>query len=171
MPNVKMLKCSNVKMNRGFTLIETLFAAFVLIVGFVAVMSLIHRATASTQLASSRLTAAYLAQEGIEIVRNIRDSNWLAQGQNPTLSWDQNLGVGDWEADFDDFALTFYQARNLRVNGGFYNYASGQDTKFRRRINIAKPDPSTISLAVEVSWSERGEDFSVVVQKNLYNWR
>lgn len=156
---------------KGFTLLETMIAIVVITVGAVSVMSLIHRATLGAQLASSRLVAAYLAQEGLEIVRNIRDSNWLEQRENPEIAWDQNLPSGNWEADFDDFTLTPFQNRNLKVNGGFYNYSAGGDTKFKRKIAIAKPDSNTLEVSVEISWSERGSSFTTSFYENLYNWK
>lgn len=156
---------------KGFTLIEMLTAGFVIIVGLIAVMSLMHRASLGSEIASSRLTAAYLAQEGLEIVRNIRDSNWLEQAENPDVLWDQGLDNGDWEADFDDSALTPWQNRNLRIGGSFYNYDAGTETKFKRRINLSKPGPNFLSVSVEVSWQNRGIPYSLSVQEDLYNWK
>ena len=64
-------------MNKGFTLIELVISIFLLcfvIIGVYNAFSIIVILTSDT---SDRLTATYLAQEGIEIVRNIRDTNWL----------------------------------------------------------------------------------------------
>ncbi len=63
--------------NKSFTLIEVIIAIFILTMGTVGAFSLIQRTIAFTSISSSRLTAAYLAQEGMEIARNIRDSNYL----------------------------------------------------------------------------------------------
>ncbi|TSC75975.1 MAG: hypothetical protein G01um101430_145 [Parcubacteria group bacterium Gr01-1014_30] len=167
-----MLKCLSVKVKGGgFTLLEMMFAVFVVAVGLTGVISLIHRASFGAQIAASRLTAAYLAQEGVEIVRNIRDSNWLAQRDDPAIAWNQNLGNGDWEADYDDFTLTPFQNRNLKINGGFYNYAFGTDTKFKRKITITQTSAGTLAVAVDVAWQEGGRSWSVFVHENLYNWR
>ncbi len=159
-------------MNKNaFTLLETIIAIFVLTVGLIAVMSLAHRAIFAAQIASSRLVAGYLAQEGVEIVRNIRDSNWLAQRGNPALPWDENLAAGNWEADFDDFTLTSFQDRNLKIDGGFYNYSSGENTKFKRKITIARPTQDVIEVFVQITWQERGSSQTLTLEEHLYNWR
>lgn len=148
-----------------------IIATFVITVGLIAVMSLIHRAVISTQISYSRLVGAYLAQEGIEIVRNIRDANWLLQRETPGTPWDNGLGTGDWEAGFSDFSLVAYQGRPIKINGGFYNYTSGVDTKFKRKITIQKPGANILAVAVEISWQERGISYATSLQENLYNWK
>jgi len=75
--------CSN---HKSFTLIEVVVAVFVLTIGVLAVFNVVQNITVYSRISSSRLTAVYLAQEGIELVRNQRDSNWLAGD-----SWDSNL--------------------------------------------------------------------------------
>lgn len=78
-------------MKNSFTLIEVLFAIFILTMGISAAFSLIHNTLAYAKISSSRLTAAYLAQEGIEVARNIRDGNWLEQRTTSTIQWDDGL--------------------------------------------------------------------------------
>lgn len=67
----------NTKRNRGFSMIEVIVAIFVFAVGITAVMSLISKEIFLLRSVDDRLTAIYLAQEGIEIIRNIRDENWI----------------------------------------------------------------------------------------------
>jgi prepilin-type N-terminal cleavage/methylation domain-containing protein len=155
----------------GFTLLEMMIASFVIVVGLTAVVTLMLRAAVSVQSASSRLTAVYLAQEGLEIVRNIRDSNWLAQRDNPGILWDQNISLcSTCQADFDDPALTRYFGSRLRINGGFYNYTSGANTKFTRLIIITTLT-DTLQVSVRVRWVEKGVSQIVSVDEHLYNWR
>jgi prepilin-type N-terminal cleavage/methylation domain-containing protein len=78
--------CSNYK---GFTLIEVVVAVFILTIGVLAIFNVVQNITVYSRVSSSKLTAVYLAQEGIELVRNQRDSNWLAGD-----SWDLNLPEG-----------------------------------------------------------------------------
>ena len=77
---------------RGFTVIEVIIATFILTVGVLGAFSVIQMILTFTSNVSSQLAAVYLAQEGIENVRNIRDSNWLAQ-----IAWDQGISSGDWQ--------------------------------------------------------------------------
>ena len=78
-------------LNKGFTMIEATIATFILTVGTLGAFALIQIIIGFTSEVSSRLQAVYLAQEGVENIRNIRDSNWLAQA-----AWDQGISTGDW---------------------------------------------------------------------------
>lgn len=62
---------------RAFTLIETLVAVSILSIAVVAPMSLVAQSIATSFYARDQVTAFFLAQEGIEAVRNIRDNNIL----------------------------------------------------------------------------------------------
>jgi prepilin-type N-terminal cleavage/methylation domain-containing protein len=63
--------------SRGFTLIEIVIAIFIMSIAVVGVFSAYSMMVILTSDSADRLTASYLAQEGIEVIRNIRDKNWL----------------------------------------------------------------------------------------------
>lgn len=63
--------------NRGFTLLEVVAAIFLLLVGMTGVFAVINNTIKLMASSPYKLTAAYLAQEGIEVVRNIRDTNLI----------------------------------------------------------------------------------------------
>jgi prepilin-type N-terminal cleavage/methylation domain-containing protein len=65
------------KLNKGFTLIETLFAVLIFSAALVSLMTIAGRGITATASARSQITAHYLAQEGLEVVRNIRDTNFV----------------------------------------------------------------------------------------------
>lgn len=165
-----MLKCSNVKMNKGFTLIEVMIAIFVMAVGIVGALSLIQQTIAFAALSSSRLVASYLAQEGIEIVRNIRDGNWLEE--NPL--WTDGIGNGIWEGDYtmtQNLEPWNSPGRYLKIDNGFYKYSpSGSQTKFKRKITIVD-GTDTLKVSVLVEWQQIGKTHQVTAQEYLYNWR
>lgn len=62
----------------GQTLIETVVALFVLVTGLAAGLSLAAFSFGATSDISEKITATGLAREGLEAVRRMRDSNWLA---------------------------------------------------------------------------------------------
>ena len=156
----------------GFTIIEVLIAVAVITVGIMGILTIIHQTIAQMALSSSRLVATYLAQEGMEIVRNIRDTNWLDPTNPP---WNDGLNPGDWEADYNDSSLSSYGA-SLKINGGFYNYDTGDPTRFKRKITISDPNNPECPLAdcfsvkVEVSWQQLARTHQVIVEEYLYNW-
>lgn len=173
-----MLATSNFK-RKGFTLIELIIVVFVLAIGILGVYSVYSQIISYTTISLSRFTASYLAQEGIEIVRNIRDTNWLKGS-----SWDSGLVFGGGfngcsgsyfcEADYDDPALTSYpnttSPHNLKIADGFYKYSiSGSETKFKRKITITLVG-DILEVSVLVQWQEKGKTYDITTQENLYNW-
>jgi len=154
--------------NRGFTLIETIVAIFLLTVGVVGSFSLMQRVTSFASISASQLVASYLAQEGIEIIRNIRDTNYLER-----QAWDSGIDAGadsrlDYRSQvFPDATCGSY----LRHNGAFYICSADTSSKFQRQITIEKPAADRIVVSVAVSWSERGNQHQVLAQTELYDWR
>src|SRR3954462_4723522 len=69
---------------RGFTLLETMVAVTLLAVAIVAPMSLTVQSLTSAYYARDEVTAFYLAQEGVESVRDFRDNNILFNSQGGT---------------------------------------------------------------------------------------
>jgi len=134
--------------------LEVMLAIFILTTAIVGSFSLIQQTLRASSLNQSKLIACYLGQEGIEIVRNIRDNNWLEQYMtDPTLSWDDGLDEGEYIAAFGDQALRIFEDTPLYLNDdGFYDYAGTSPTIFKRKITINKIDSSTLEATVEVSW-------------------
>jgi Tfp pilus assembly protein PilV len=148
-------------------------AIFVIIVGVVGVYSLLRQTIASIRVASSKLTASYLAQEGVEVVRNIRDSNWIKQNTVPGTLWDDGILSGDWEADYQARGLVSgYSGSFLKIDtDGYYSYATGVNSKYQRKINIEKTGDYLVKVTVTVYWQEKGVNNSIIVQENLYDWK
>jgi len=166
----------------GFTLLEVILAITVLTLATGGSLVLISQTLSSVSQIQSRLIASYLLQEGMEIIKNIRDSNWL-KGND----FDNGLDAGDWEIDYNGTALASCSfpcdynnnLRFLKTDGGFYNYSEGQDSKFKRKITISDKqdldDPpdgkmDRFKISLEVFWKEKGETYSIKIQEFLYNW-
>jgi len=167
---------------QAFTFLEVIIAIFIMIVGIGGTLVVLQRGISSITQARARLTAAYLAQEGIEIIRNIRDTNWVEQRIASTTPWDAELNEGEYEADYEDtknetpsltpcdFPCDYNRLRFLKKNEeGFYSYNTGTLTPFKRKISIEKPSTSTLKVTVTVYWGEGKH--SLRTQEILYNWR
>ena len=166
-------------MERGFTLIELVISIFILSVALIGVYSAFSIVTVLTSDSADRLTATYLTQEGMEIVRNIRDTNWLNMDTPPngtTPSWLDGFSScketsGGCEADYTYTSMMPYNNvdyLNLDSNG-FYKYTgvtcpgSPSCTKFQRKIivtPIVDIDGNTtlyhiIDVKVQVSWDQK----------------
>ncbi|MEA3344510.1 MAG: prepilin-type N-terminal cleavage/methylation domain-containing protein [Patescibacteria group bacterium] len=169
-------------MNKGFTLIEVIAAILIILIGLLGVFSATQKIVSYIAFSNSKLTASYLAQEGLELVRNIRDNNWLSNGV-PAPAWDDGLNScsAGCEIDYDDGNLVAYGAGTfLKIeNGsGLYGYDIGSPTKFKRKITIKAIDNDVplngndiLEITVLVEWSERGEYHSITARGNLYDWR
>jgi prepilin-type N-terminal cleavage/methylation domain-containing protein len=166
--------------NKSFTLIEVILAIAIFTLCIGGSFILIQQTIISVSLANSKLVAYYLAQEGIEMVRNIRDNNWLKQRINPLVAWKDGLSVGAWEADYNDAALANYldPGRNLYVDktNGFYFYPDVPlpdhlKTNFKRKITISQ-GTTTDDLYIEskVEWTERTRTHNVKLYEHLFNW-
>lgn len=170
---------------KGFTMVEVLIAVFVITIGVVGSYIILQQIFANTFVSSSRLTAAYLAKEGFEIVRNVRDSNWVAGND-----WDTNLIKNSppgfngcdlseapprfCEADHTDTALTSLSSSGdpnpLTLNGS-YLYGAGADTKFSRTIEVKSLTADSARVIITISWEEQGNSHSITVEGLLYDWR
>ncbi|MEJ0001975.1 MAG: prepilin-type N-terminal cleavage/methylation domain-containing protein [bacterium] len=63
--------------NGGFTLVETLVAISIFTLSVLIMLSVLSKGISDTAYAKKKLIASYLAQEGIEYMRNMRDTYML----------------------------------------------------------------------------------------------
>lgn len=64
---------------KGQSLLEGIIAIFVIIVGVIGALILALAAFSSSVESEDQVKATNFAREGLEVIRNQRDSNWLAQ--------------------------------------------------------------------------------------------
>src|SRR3989344_3018190 len=80
--------------SRGFTIIEMIISVFMLSGAVLVIFGSFSLMIILSRDSEDRLVANYLVQEGIEIIRNIRDTNWLASAVNPGFFvWDNGLAA------------------------------------------------------------------------------
>lgn len=153
----------------GFTLIETLVAIGVITVGLVSALTLINTSLFYVFNISDRLIAANLAAEGIELVRNIRDGNWLQGTQ-----WDSGLNDGDYQLGYRSDRLRPFGLRGdslLIDSDGFYNYISGGITPYKRKISIMNLSGYEIRVISLVTWERKGISYTSSAEDHLFDWK
>jgi len=175
---------------KAFTLVELMIVVFIVSMGMVGVMSLISQIFLYTHLNQSKLTGAYLAQEGIEIVRNIRDTNWLeGRTDNGTVTpgdetddWDYKIkGSGTdytYAVQYDTNSASIDYSPNsiddpgarLKING-FYSHGAVNPTFFYRLITVEKISNDKLRVRCEVKWTEHAHSYQIVAEEHLYKWR
>lgn len=149
---------------------ELIIAIAVITTALLALVALLAFSVSGIKLGENKLIATNLAQEGIEIVRNIRDSNWLSY-KRTAENWTDGLGQGQWRVQYDQLGLLPYGAQNLKINSnGFYQYDSGANTPFYRKITIAQPEDNQIKVTSEITWQEKGRNQVIRVESKFYNW-
>lgn len=71
--------------SRGFTLVETMFAVYILTFTIVGLMTVISSSLFAARYAKDEVTANYLLQEVVDYIRNDRDTTvFLGSGSGPT---------------------------------------------------------------------------------------
>lgn len=71
----------------GESIIEVLVSTIILVIILTTVFVLIHRGIATETNVKKRIQAINIAREGIEAVRNIRDTNWLKYSGDRRGKW------------------------------------------------------------------------------------
>ena len=152
---------------KSFSLIEVFVAMVIFVTLINTAILLFTRSLATVNLILEKLIAAELAQEGVEIVRNIKDSNVISGAP-----WDSGLVPGTYYADYNDLALIPSSSPPpLKQDAnGFFNYENGTSTPFIRKIEIQKIDDHHLKVNSIVSWTHKGQSFSVNVESHLYEY-
>ncbi len=89
----EILLSKNSMQHRGFTLVEVLIAILIFGLGLISAYTLINAASALSTRSKQEIIATNLLREQIELIKNIRDTNYLAlrsydslRGVDPTCS-------------------------------------------------------------------------------------
>jgi len=165
------------KNKKAFTLIEVMTALFVISLGLIGVLSLIVQNIQSQSINKGMLIAYQLSQEGIELVRRTRDSNWIA-GQ----AWNTNLEPGHYIIDYRDFSprrIDFTGQAYLKQDssGFYYNPTSTSDSGtasgYSRTIDlIVNPDnANSMFVRCAITWSDHSKTLNYVLETTLYDWK
>lgn len=153
----------------GQSLVEAVVAMSLIFFGILGVYSLAARAVSLNRVVADRYVAIYLGSEGIEVVKNIIDSNVLQR-----RPWNEGVANGDYEVEYKSTALHLSQERPLLYDpdAGFYNYTTGRETTFRRTIRIdTLGDGEELKVVAQVSWLSRGGNYSIDIEDHFLNWR
>src|ERR1035437_9310157 len=71
----------------GFTLVETLVAIAILMIAIAGPLTVAEKGLSASIYARDQLMASYLAQDAMESIKNVVDSNELAKANGGTVLW------------------------------------------------------------------------------------
>lgn len=171
------------KNKKGFSLVEVIVVISIITVGLVGVAALVFQNLQIQNLNERYLVASMLAQEGIELVRNIRDDNWLNQSND----WLVDITEDDEGFPLDGTFIIDYRGRAsinhsaddmtnndtklyLENNGHYSHVYTGANTAYRRLITVSE-NVDYLMVTSEVRWKKGPDDYSYKIFTVLYNWR
>ncbi|MDP2709371.1 MAG: hypothetical protein Q8O93_05025 [bacterium] len=169
-----------IKNKQGISIIEVIAAIMIITIGMIGVLSLVIQNIKAQYINKNVLIASGLAQEGLELVRNIRDNNWLAEGNNWKLGdgVDPNTNItqdGEYAIDYslgiidvDDLA----SARLYIDSNGFYTGAAAGNapTDFYRLITVLDQG-DYLDVISAIRWNDGGQNHYYTAETYLYDWR
>jgi type II secretory pathway pseudopilin PulG len=168
---------------KGFTIIESLVAITILIFAIIGAMSAVQSGISSYIFSKDQISAFYLAQEGFEQIRNIRDENalndrnWLsglAETSDDPCYFGQACTVSPVESTVATRCGAIGSCPQLRQNATthFYGYDSSWPTTiFRREIELTSISQNEVSATVTIYWSKGLLNRQFKVKENILNWQ
>jgi len=158
--------------NRGQTLIEVIIASAIIVIVLTAILGLATNIYTATSTSKSRLYAVSVAQNALEIVHNIRNTNWVKSSPNWDMSF-YNGSDGYYSLNvfnpISGWGLNF--ASTNKISDGTINNIDG--INFTRYIKVQKDNGSADKriISIEVSWTENSKSQSIQITDKLTNWK
>ena len=180
-------------LSKGFSLLETIVAIAIIMIAIGGAFGLAPEGLNGARFARNQTVATYLAQEGIEVVRSIRDDNMLFQ-PNPEdpRNWlrgmtdciDSKCTVNTVTSSLHEcigscdpvrFLLDPREGGVYGNGGDFDRDFDTEDTIFTREVsieelsNIAGPNVEAL-ITVVVYWNEGSIEKRTEIKTSLFDW-
>ncbi len=172
------------KEKKAFTLVETLISIAILVTAVVAPLTIASSSLFQARYSRDQVTATYLAQEAIEMIRYVRDHNLMQglSGINP--DWLKFIPKDKWFApDWSTAQQGNFQLCSnvndpescpyLKYNGAYSLQGATGDSRFKRAVRvITNPsNPDEVKIESKVYWrSGAHSERSIQVQTYIYDW-
>lgn len=178
-----------IRTSTGFTIIETLVAIFILLITTTGPLAFAQSGLRASFLARDQVTAFHLAQEPVEIFKNLRDNNQVKRIQGEEEGWLADFGgcrpsaVGNTvSCNVEKFARYSITAPSCSMDGcPSLNYNSTNkrfvingdpgltSSKYTRTIYVTLINDNEIQVIVHVSWETQFlARKNIVIQENIY---
>jgi prepilin-type N-terminal cleavage/methylation domain-containing protein len=181
-----MKKVIYLQKNKGFTLLETLVAIGILSLSILATFSVVSNSIQNSTVAKDQTTAFFLAQEGMEFIKNIRDENALHNINNGSTPWLTSLANSNTDPCYFGKTCTIDSPlKTITVcSGGFgtcpnlsqdpvtgvYGYTVGwSPTNFKREIQFTSISAYEVRVSIKMTWLTRGQTRTFTATETLLN--
>lgn len=153
-------------------------------------LSIASRGLNTSLVTKDQITAFFLAQDAIEYVRYVRDSNrlkgadWLTGSGGSSAGIDLVTACGGANGCYLDSTQNSPSTPQAcsgtcptlyyNTASGLYTYTTSGNTKtlFTRRIQLQNVGTKEYRIYVTVSWSDIGDKSrQVVVYENIFDWQ
>ncbi len=189
----------NKQKNLGFTLVETLVAISVLSISILATFTAVQKGLQASALSKDQITAFYLTQEVMELIKNVRDENALhaiSGATNPITGQPYTWlsGISENVGDACYFGKTCVVDSPVGIansggvttcSGGFgtcpyirqdavtglFGYNAGwTQTNFKREVQLVQVVSNVeVSVVVNISWTTGGSSRSFQIKESIFN--
>ena len=160
----------------SFSILETIIAIAILAGALTAALGLLSFTLRNIRTVGNELIAGHLAAEGIEVLRNLRDENWLKG-----FAWDawrSTVSGKCYEVVWNTTQSTLNAGCTnsaLQVDAmGHYCYScGGAATLYTRKVEIESLTTPTEVVRVRstVSWMDPVGPRNITVEDVLYDWK
>lgn len=162
-----------IKNKKGFTIIEALVAITILMISIAGPLTVANKGLAASNLSRDQVIATYLAQDAIEKIKNIKDSDFKVSSNN----WAMNISPysdGSWYGiDTINYNIQSNLANSpllLTPKGQYtYNNVTGSiQSPFSRKFKTTKIGNEEYRLEVVVSWKNGNVSNSITTEAELF---
>jgi type II secretory pathway pseudopilin PulG len=154
------------EINKGFGLVEVVIGVAIISIAVLAIMGVFQKALILTSSTTRSTQAAFLAEEGIEAVKILRDTSWddnidiLSEGTDYYLSFSTTTG---WSAGTEVVVIDGIFYRSFQIEDVYRN-AITDDIE-----GAGTEDPDTKKITVSVSWYERNSTTTRLISTYITN--
>lgn len=171
----------------GFILVEVIVSISILMLAVPAALTIASKSVFLASYSKDQVIATYLAQEGIEIIRNRRDQNILRG-----ITWDDGFSSGDCQGGLKCIVDLGWGASDpviqkcvgscsfvlsLDTASGAYAHQSGGTwvlSPFSRSVHVSNvpggSNPNEIRVESTVTYNTHGIDKTITLMENLTPW-
>lgn len=149
--------------HKGFGVVEIIIGSALISIALIGLIGAFQSSLVASREAGRKLTATFLAEEGVEAARLMRDRSWTNISRlSTTTVYYLTFTGGTWSTT----------TVSSQIFGTYYRTVRVSDVKRDGSQDIAETgtwDPNTKKVTTDVSWSKRGATTTVSLSSYLTN--